>query len=718
MIIHSSRVTARGALAGAMPFRRSLLPATLLLVAACASTTRQAPVSQAFPTTPPAPTELRPAEYPPFQQATLSNGVRLVVVESDAHPVVSMSMAFAAGDSWAPDGREGLPSLLASLLTAGAGDRSSEEISELIESAGGYITASAGSDFLTVSAGGLSSTAPLIFELLGDAVARATIPESELSLERQQVLNSLRLAEGQPGSLAQRALMPALYGTHPYARQRTARSIEAITRDDLVSYRDASLRPQGALLVVAGNISLADARRLAEQAFEGWTGAPAPRAVRPPVPVRQSPEMILVHRPGSVQSTILVGNTTFGPRDERYHAAVVANHVLGGATQSRLFQILREERGWTYGASSALVRRADTGYLVAQTDVRTEVTDSALVELLAQMRRISGEPVGAGELEVAKASITGQFPLTVETAQQVAGAVLNQQLYGLPDDYLATYRTKIAAVQAAELAAAARAVARPDAGVIVVVGDGARIYQGIAGLAPMTIVSPQGDTLDAATFVAGEGAQATATLDPARLFPTRDSVAVMMQGNQIGAMIRVVTRTAEGWTISDSSSVMGSAQNTTATFGPDLGLRSFVQSGSVQGQQVSVELTVSNGRLTGSARSPATGFQESDIDFAAPGGAVDENSFASLLAALPLQEDGSYSLAVLNLASGEVEHRRVEVSGTEQVSVPAGSFEAFRVESSGNSPFTAWISTAAPHRLVKVMPVGIPLELVLVSTTP
>src|SRR5690606_21272646 len=206
------------------------------------------------PTTPPPPTAVRSAEYPPFQEATLSNGVRMVLIESDAHPVVSVSMAFPAGDSWAPEGKEGLPSMLAALLTAGAGDRTSEEISELIESAGGHISASAISDFITISAGALSSSAPLVFELLGDVVARATLPESELALQRQQTLNALRLAEGEPSTLAQRALMPALYGTHPYARQRTQGSVQAITRDDLVAFRDANLRPEGALLVVTGNI--------------------------------------------------------------------------------------------------------------------------------------------------------------------------------------------------------------------------------------------------------------------------------------------------------------------------------------------------------------------------------------------------------------------------------------------------------------------------------
>lgn len=721
----SRPATPRAAARGLTTARR--LPAVLLL-AACAGAQQPAAtpapdpgpaaaaaVDTGYPTTPPPAGPIEPAEFPPFQEATLSNGVRLVVVESRAHPVVSLALAFRAGESFAPRGKEGLPSMLAALLTKGAGQRSAEQIAEAIEQAGGSISAGAGADFLTVNAGGLSTAAPLAFELLGDVVARATLPPDEIELQRRQTLNGLRLAQGQPQSLAQRAFLSTVYGDHPYARQATPESVQGITREDLVRFRDTYLRPQGALLVVAGALSLDEARRLAEQAFRGWTGAPPGVAARPAPPARTTPTLVLVHRPGSVQSTIIVGNTTFGPTDERYYASVVANKILGQGSQGRLFQILREQRGWTYGAYSSLVRRAEVGYLAAQADVRTEVTDSALVELVAQLRRIGEEPVPADELETAKGTLVGQFPLTVETAEQVASAVLNARLYGLPDDYLRTYRTRLAAVQPAALSAAARTIARPGAGVMVVVGDGTRIYERIRDVAPVTILSVEGDTLRPEDLAAPALGEASA-LDASRLTPGRDSLAVLVQGNPFGSMVRTLAREGDGWVLTDSSVLAVAQQVTRVVLGPQLELRAVEQQGSVQGREMRIDVRVTDGRATGVAATPVSQFQEQPIEATLPPGAVDDNALATLVAALPLRAGASFTVPVFASGKGEVTPQRVVVAAQEEITVPAGTFQAFRLEVTGGAfPMTMWVSATAPYRTLKIAPVGQPVEMVLVK---
>src|SRR5690606_14126216 len=475
------------------------------------------------------------------QEATLSNGVRLVVVENETLPIISLNLALPAGGVYAPEGKEGLPSMLAALLTKGAGERSAEQIAEDIESVGGSITAGAGSDFLTVGVGGLSSAAPLAFELMGDVIARATLPESEVELQRQQMLSGLRLQQGQPDALAQRAFLTTLYGDHMYARLSTPESVEGITRAELVSFRDRYLKPEGALLVVAGDLTLAEAQRLAENAFRGWTGAPPATPDVGTLPDRDNPVVVLVHRPGSVQSTILIGNTTFQPNDPRHYASVVANEILGGGSQGRLFQILREQKGWTYGAYSSLSRRSGVGYFAAQAEVRTEVTDSAATEMLQQLVRLRTEPVQADELSLTKSTLVGRFPLTIQTASQVAGAVRDARLYNLPGDYLQTYRTRLAAVTAPQLMNAAEHFTRGEGAVMVVVGDASKVYpslsQGAPG--PITIINAEGDTLqpsDIAESAAAAGAPSL--LDASRLRASRDSFNVVVQGTPFGAMVR------------------------------------------------------------------------------------------------------------------------------------------------------------------------------------
>ena len=343
---------------------------------------------QPFPTKPPAAAAIKPAQFPPFQEATLANGLRVVLVESHRQPVLSLSLSFPAGNAFEPAGKEGLADMVAGLLTKGAGTRSADQIAETVEGVGGTISADAGPDFLTVRENVLSTSAPLAFEVLGDVVARPTFPEKEVELQRTQTLSGLQLELSQPASLARRFFARELYGQNPYARRPTPKSVQAVTRADLVAFQKARLRPRGALLVIAGDITMADAQRLAARAFAGWTWAtPAASTVAAP-PARAKTEILLVNRPGSVQSNIVVGNTTFGPADPRFFATAVAYKVLGGGSDARLCYILREQKSWTYGAYSGFSRPLGTGAFQATAEVRTAVTDSALREMLTQMRRL------------------------------------------------------------------------------------------------------------------------------------------------------------------------------------------------------------------------------------------------------------------------------------------------------------------------------------------
>jgi predicted Zn-dependent peptidase len=267
-----------------------------------------------------------------------------------------------------------------------------------------------------------------------------------LELARTQALSSLALALSQPENVADRFYDKEIYGRHPYGRSPTPDSYRAITQDDVKRFAAARLRPGGALLVIAGDVTLARARALAQQPFSGWTGTPAVVAAPPAPPVRSATDILLVHRPGSVQGNIVLGNTTFLPTDPGFYAARVATLVLGGGADARLFLILREQKSWTYGAYARLDRKRGMGNWQATFEGRTEVVDSALVELLHQVDRVRTELMPDSELVNVKGFLVGSFPLTIETPQQIAAVVATSRLLGLGPDYVRLYRERLAAV--------------------------------------------------------------------------------------------------------------------------------------------------------------------------------------------------------------------------------------------------------------------------------
>ncbi|MGH9259217.1 MAG: M16 family metallopeptidase, partial [Acidimicrobiales bacterium] len=524
-----------------------------------------------FPSRPPAPATLRPVRFPPFQDVTLPNGLALVVIENHEQPTVSASLTFRSGAMHDPAGKEGLAETVAELLTKGTPTRTAEQVAATIEGVGGTLAAGADQDFLMVSADGLAEHLDLTFELLADVVRRASFPEAEVELARTRLLSTLQLQLSTPEGLADRAFARELYGRHPYGRRPSAASYRAITRDDVRGFASARLRPRGALLVVAGDVTPARVRSLVDRFFAGWTGGPPAAVPAPAPPARTTTGIVLVHRPGSVQSNIVAGNTTFLPTDSGFYAARLAVHALGGGPDSRLFLILREQKSWTYGAYAGLERYRGLGYWQATAETRTEVTDSALAELLRQVDRMRTEVVPDSELAHAKGFLVGSFPLTIETPSQVASQVANAKRLGLGTDYLRTYRDRLNAVTGAQARAAARHVLRREALSIVVVGDGAKIYESLTAIAPVRIVDAAGEPLAAGDLTPKAGVPA---LDRAQLVSRSDSFRVLFQGNPIGGSLSTTQVTADSIVVTEQSSMMGFGQQTTVVLdGRDLSMR-------------------------------------------------------------------------------------------------------------------------------------------------
>jgi len=704
-------VSARLTALASSPAHLALLACGVLCAAAPARSS-----AQQFPTRPPAPMPIAPAQFPPFQQATLPNGLKLLVVANPRLPVLSISLAFSAGSQYDPDGKAGLADMVASVLTKGAGSRDAEAVSAAIEGVGGSLSAVAGADFLSVGANVLSENAALALELIADAVMRPSFADKEVELYRTQALSSLQLDQSQPAAIASRTFARELYGKHPYGRRADPASVKAITRGDLVTFQQLRLAPRGALLVLAGDITLAKAQQMAAAAFKGWNG------MRPPAgallgieSTRKATEIVLVHRPGSVQSNIVVGNLTWAPADPRHYAGTLANKVLGSGADSRLFMILREQKGWTYGAGSALTRQLGTGYFEASAEVRTEVTDSSLTELLSQLNRIRTETIPAKEFEDAKSALVGRFPLQVETAAQVAAQVSTAQLLGLAPDYVQTYRTKLAAVTPATALAAAKVAMRPDAALVVVVGDGSKVYEKLKAIAPVRIVSPDGAPLTPDDLVVKAAALDLAT---DRMAPRSDSFAVLVQGNAFGFQRGKLEKAGNGWKYTEDTQLGPVVQqHTEVTFGNDLAPTAVSQSGKAQGLDTKIDLSYSGGRAKGSATTPQPtgGTKTIQVDAEVPTGVIDDNMITPLLAAFRWAAGAKFTVPVFQSGKGSILPATLAVTGEETVQVPAGSFAAWKVDmTGGEQSLTFWVEKAAPYRLVKIAIVGAPVELRLV----
>jgi zinc protease len=675
--------------------------------------------AQGFPTKPPKPTPLSPARFPPFAEAGLANGLQLVVVERHEQPVVSVTLSFRAGGIYDPSGKEGLSTLVAELLTKGTETRTAEQIAATIEGAGGSLSASSDDDFLTVSADALSDQVGLVFELLGDVTLHSTFPASELELARTRALSALALELSQPSAVAGRFFAKEIYGRNPYGRSPTRESYQAITRDDVVQVARQRLRPGAALLVVAGDVTEPQVRSLVDKAFAGWRGAPPPAATLPAPPAKPATDILLVHRPGSAQSNIVLGNTTMGPADPGYYAARVATQVLGGGADSRLFLILREQHGWTYGAYASLHRYRGLGFWRATAEVRTEVTDSALSEMLSQVDRIRRETIPDSELVAVKGFLVGSFPLTIETPNEIAGQVANAKLLGLGNDYLRLYRERLSAVTAPQAKAAALRLFRRSSLSVVVVGDATKVYDRLRAIAPVRLVGVDGKPLTLAD-VHPAPPPAAVVLDTAQFAPHTDSSQVTLQEKVIGYTVSDVHRSGDSLLYVERSSLGNGAfdQLTSVLLDPAGGaVRRVDQVSTQQGVKAETHLVYAGGRVKGQSAAPQQdgSVRRYDIDTVVPPGTVDENAVPFVVPALPLAAGKTFTMNFFTPSENAEKLLTFRVGNPESVTVPAGTFQAYHIDVTGSRvPFTMYVTTGTPRRVVKTEFVGQPFVVELV----
>jgi zinc protease len=457
---------------GHLSFRNSLaVGAAALLLASKAS---PAQTSQ-----PPGPGTLRPYQFPRVEQFELSNGLKVILVEKHTVPVVEGRLILDAGAQREPSAKSGLASLTGSLLSEGTGTMTGAEIARAMDAFGAQFSTGGGYSTSFADVVALKNVFPQALALAARTVIAPSFPVGEVTRVKNQALASYQQVHARTAGLAADAFIRAAFdSTAPFSRPAsgTPSTIGPLTRDDVVNWHRTMYAPSAATLLLVGDLTPAEARTVAQQAYGSWTTTRASMtAVENPIRASSGTRVILVDRPGSVQSSIIVGQPGLRATDPDYLSMVALNHVLGGGFSSRINMNLREKHGYTYGAFSGLDLRPGSGAFRITSDVRTSATDSALVEAVNEYKRIATEAVPAPELTGAINNIVSSFPSAVQTVQGLTGRIQQLIIWGLPADFYATYREKLAAITPADVRNVATARLTPNNVIVVVAGDLSKI---------------------------------------------------------------------------------------------------------------------------------------------------------------------------------------------------------------------------------------------------
>jgi zinc protease len=436
--------------------------------------------------------EILQVKLPKPVETTLPNGISVMILEDHRFPLVSVQFEInGAGPIYEPANLPGLAGIAARSLTDGTKTRTSLQIAEQTDSLGASLGASSGfgSSSAVVSASGLSDNFEQWFALTMDVLLHPSFPAEELAQYKARAKPSLLQQRSQPGFLVNQAFNHAVYGSYPAAVvSATLESIDAMTPANLAEWHDKRYTPQNTVLAISGDVNAATLIPKLREWLAVWQRTNLSLTFpEGPGPASKS-HVYLIDRPGSVQTTLLMGNLAIKRSDPDYPALMVLNEVLGGGSASRLFLNLREEKGYTYGVYSDVIARKYAGPWTAGGDLRTDVTGGAMTEFLRELTRIRDEKVPQEELDAAKRTLVARFALSLESPQQVIAYATTRKAYNFPADYWDKYPHQIAAIKSDDVLRVAKKYIDPATMQIVAVGDATKIKSVMEKYGPVEIV--------------------------------------------------------------------------------------------------------------------------------------------------------------------------------------------------------------------------------------
>ena len=435
------------------------------------------------------------AALPTPKRFTLPNGLQVYLVEAHNLPVVATNLVFRSGSAADPKTSPGLAGFTASMLDEGTDKMDALTIANKVQALGATLNTGTTADGSNANVRALKQNARPALGILSDVVLTPAFPEKEIDRIRNDRLTALLQQRDQPFQTAIRVMNASLYGpTHPYGHTAlgTEESIKKISRDDLTTFYKSSYSPKNAALVMVGDLTEAEARKLAVEAFGGWKGGETPSSIPAEGAVAQS-RVIIVDKPGSPQTAVLAGQMGVARSNPDYEKLDVMNTVLGGLFSSRINLNLREDKGYSYGAFSFIGQNRGVGPVMAGAAVRADVTGPSVDEVLKEVTKMRDAGVTDAELTMAKDSMVRSLPANFETTFSTAGTMAQIYLYDLPLDYYQTLPARVDAISRDDVGAVAKKYLTPDRMLIVAVGDKKLIEPQISKLSLGTIAYRDAD---------------------------------------------------------------------------------------------------------------------------------------------------------------------------------------------------------------------------------
>jgi predicted Zn-dependent peptidase len=455
---------------------------SLALLAPGALAAQQSPHPQA-----PGMPAATPLSVPPVRALALPNGIQVRIVEQHELPLVQITLTVSGG-SRLDDRTPGIATFMAGMLDEGAGTRDALALQSELAYLGANLNTSADWDRMAVGLKVPVRTLPAALALMADVVLRPSFRAEDVRRQRDLRLTALLQSRDQPNTLAGLAFNQAVYpATHPYSRNAVGDSATVAAYDSGLVRRfyDGAMRPERAMIFIVGDVRESDIRSLITRHFGGWhaTGAAVPAPAAPAAaPHPATTRVWLVDKPEAAQSVVHIGWPGVERTSPDYAALQVMNTLLGGSFTSRLNMNLRETKGYSYGARSGFTDRVLPGPFIVSSSVRTNVTDSSLIEMFKELRGVRDELVPPEELNRAKNFVELSIPGSLESTSQIASQMAQLAVFGLALDELPRLTARVRAVTAADVQRVARQYLTPDKAHVVVVGDLAKVKEPIEKL--------------------------------------------------------------------------------------------------------------------------------------------------------------------------------------------------------------------------------------------
>jgi zinc protease len=439
--------------------------------------------------TPPPPAPPRPIQWPAMTEKKLENGLTVVLVPLPNVPKITAQLTFLAGRGTAYRERPGVAQLAGRVLSEGTPSRTSRELKEELRSIGGAMSVTVDDDGTTVTSSSLSEFAPRLLELLSDVAEHPAYSKAEVDLAKANFAQEIEEQRSQPDFVANEQFEKAIFGSHPYGFVvPEPKAIAKITPEALKLFAASRYAPQNAHLILVGDLEPVPMFDEVQKAFGGWKRGPALADESPSLPKRDKRQIYFVDRPGSVQSTIIIGALAPPRKSADYIPLRTANSIYGGSFYSRLTRNIREQKGYTYSPYSVadLRRRAGTFWTTAA--VRNEVTGPTILEMLYELDRMRVMPVTKEELDSAKTYSIGTQALEMESQSGLANRINTIYTYQMAHDFLQTFHDKVNALTPADIQKMAARYFDTYRGAIVIVGDYGQVKDQVAPFGDITLI--------------------------------------------------------------------------------------------------------------------------------------------------------------------------------------------------------------------------------------